>query len=123
MATITSTRPKSVVRADEVIGVKVINTEKESLGKIYQIVLDKISGQTVYVVLESGSFLGLGGKLLALPWNTLHYDPNEEAFILNVSKELLKKAPGFDKDHWPDMADRTYAQSIYSYYGAKPYWE
>lgn len=123
MANATLTRPKSIVRADEVIGVKVINRAKEDLGKIYQIVLDKISGQVVYVVLESGSFLGMGGKLFALPWNAIHYDPNEEAFILNVSKDLLKNAPGFDKDHWPDMADRKWAQSIFSYYGTKAYWD
>lgn len=119
----TRTTSTNLVRADEVIGVKVINSAKESLGKIYQIVLDKYSGQTLYLVLESGSFLGMGGKLFALPWNAIHYDQDEEAFILNISKEKLKNAPGFDKDNWPDMADRTWTKSIYSYYGTKSYLE
>ena len=38
-------------------------------------------------------------------------------------KELLKDAPGFDKSDWPDMADPTWAQSIHTYYGTRPYME
>lgn len=116
-----TTLESNLVRADEVLGVKVINQAKENLGKIYQIVLDKLTGQTVYIVLESGSFLGLGGKLFALPWNAIHYDLHEEAFILNIDKERLKKAPGFDNDHWPDFADETWGRNIFNYYGTKSY--
>lgn len=107
---------KSIVRADEVIGVKVINTADEDLGKIYQIVLDKVSGQVKYVVLESGSFLGMGGKLFAIPWNAIHYDNEEEAFVLNVNKERLKNAPGFDKNNWPVFSDEKWGKSISDYY-------
>lgn len=110
----TSTR--DIVRADEVIGVKVINNSKEDLGKIHQIVLDKTSGQVKYLVLESGSFLGMGGKFFALPWNSIHYNPDEEAFILNVSKEQLKNAPGFDKNNWPEFSDDRWGKTINDYY-------
>jgi hypothetical protein len=115
---------KNVVCAkEEVIGVDVKNPAKEDLGEICEVMLDKTSGRTAYVVLESGSFLGMGGKLFALPWNSIQYDPNEECFILDVDKEKLKNAPGFDKDNWPDMADRAWGQKISSYYGARNYWE
>lgn len=40
---------------------------------------------------------------------------------LNVSKELLQDAPGFDKDCWPNMSDKTWADGIHTYYGTKPY--
>jgi len=114
----------NVVKAkEEVIGVTVKNPADENLGEICEIMLDKESGRTAYAVLDSGSFLGMGGKLFALPWNSISYDPNKECFILNVDKEKLKNAPGFDKDHWPDMADRTWGESISQYYGAKSYWE
>jgi hypothetical protein len=114
----------NVVKAkDEVIDVKVKNQADEDLGKICEVMLDKTSGQVAYAVLESGSFLGIGGKLFALPWNAIHYDTNKECFILNVDKEKLKNAPGFDKDHWPDMADRSWGESVSQYYGAKSYWE
>lgn len=112
----TPARTKSIVRANDVIDVKVLNTSKEDLGKIYEIVLDKVSGQVKYVVLESGSFLGLGGKFFAIPWNSIHYDVDEEAFILNVSKDRLKNAPGFDKDNWPEFSDTAWGKSIADYY-------
>ena len=43
--------------------------------------------------------------------------------ILNVPKERLDNAPGFDKDHWPSMADTTWATNLHTYYSARPYWD
>ncbi len=85
--------------------------------------LDKSTGQVAYLVLDSGSFLGMGGKLFALPWNSIHFDKEEKCFRLNIDKERLKSAPGFDKDHWPDMADRTWGKTVSTYYNTKGYWE
>lgn len=113
---------RSIVKAkDEVINVKVKNLAEEDLGSIYEVMIDKVSGRVAYAVLESGGFLGLGGKLFALPWNALHYDANKDCFVLNVEKEQLKKAPGFDKNDWPDMSNQSWGESVYQYYSAK--WE
>jgi hypothetical protein len=114
----------NVVKANkEVIGVDIKNVADENLGEIQEVMLDKATGQVAYIVLESGSFLGMGGKLFALPWNLLNYDAANDCFRLNIDKEQLKQAPGFDKDHWPDMADRTWGQSISTFYKTKSYWE
>lgn len=113
-------REHSVVRAkDEVINVKVKNSADEELGRICELMLEKLSGKVAYAVLDCGSFLGMGGKLFALPWNVIHFDPQKECFILNVAKEKLKNAPGFDKDNWPDMADKNWGDSISQFYGIK----
>lgn len=113
-----------VVKAkDDVIGVNVKNNADEDLGEIQEIMLDKVSGKVAYAVLNSGSFLGIGGKLFALPWDAIHYDPDKECFILNVEKEKLKNAPGFDENDWPDMADRKWGELISRYYNTKSFWE
>jgi hypothetical protein len=39
-----------------------------------------------------------------------------------MTAEGVKNAPGFDKDHWPSMADQTWATSVHQYYGSEPYW-
>jgi sporulation protein YlmC with PRC-barrel domain len=114
---------QTVVKTENVIGRDVKNIANEDLGEITEVMLDKQTGRVAYVVLESGTFLGLGGKLFALPWNSIKYNPESNSFILNVDKEKLKKAPGFDKDHWPDMADRQFGTTISNYYGTRPYWE
>ena len=55
-------------------------------------------------------------------WGALTLDTENKCFRMNVSKEQLKDAPGFDKDHWPTMADQSWAQQVHDYYGAEPYW-
>lgn len=107
--------------ADTLIGNDVYNLEEEDIGDIKEIMLDVRSGRVSYAVLSFGGFLGMGQKLFAVPWNALTLDPAHKRFLLNVKKDRLKDAPGFDKDHWPDMADKTWAQQIHTYYGTKPY--
>jgi len=34
-----------------------------------------------------------------------------------------RDAPGFDRDHWPDLADPVWANKIHSYYGTTPYYD
>lgn len=101
-------RSSKVVKCSEVTGRTIKNMQRENLGKIEEIVLDKMSGKTLYLVLECGSFLGMGGKFFAIPWNAIHFDSNEDCFILNMDKERLKTAKGFDKDHWPDGPDTLF---------------
>jgi len=73
-----------------------------------------------YAVLSFGGFLGMGEKLFAVPWNALTLDTKNKRFVLNVEKERLKQAPGFDTDKWPNMADQAWAKEIHSYYGTIP---
>jgi len=106
----------NVVRTDDVIGKKVMSFDNESLGKIEEIVLDKVSGTCHYVVLSFGGFLGMGDKYFALPWKSISYNTDVDGFVLNVDKDRLKNAPGFDKDNWPDFADQTYQKSLSDFY-------
>jgi hypothetical protein len=85
--------------------------------------IDVPNGRVAYAVLSFGGFLGLGDKLFAIPWNHLALDEDNQVFILNVDRETLKRAPGFDKDNWPDMSDRNWGAKVYSYYGSQPYWD
>jgi sporulation protein YlmC with PRC-barrel domain len=111
-------------RASKLIGADVENMQGEDLGKIEDIVLDPQDGRVAYAVLSLGGFLGIGEKYFAIPWSALTAKAGEDnTLMLNVDKEKLKNAPGFDKNNWPDMADRTWGQKIHSYYGVAPYWE
>ena len=119
----TQLRPEPrVLAADTLAGDTVVNPEGENLGNIEHLMIDLKDGRVAYAVLSFGGFMGMGDKLFAIPWNSLTVDTVEKQFILDVDKERLKLAPGFDKEHWPDMADRTWGTKVFSYYGAKPYW-
>jgi sporulation protein YlmC with PRC-barrel domain len=112
-----------VLSADTLTGDKVVNHLNEDLGTIEHLMIDLASGRVAYAVLSFGGFLGMGDKLFAIPWSSLTVDTVEKRFVLNVDQERLKLAPGFDKDHWPNMADRAWGTTIYSYYSTKPYWD
>jgi len=101
---------------DQIIGKNVKNYKDEDLGKILEIMIDKLNGKISYVVLESGSFLGMGGKLFALPWNAIKHDIANDYFLLDIDKEKIKKADGFDKDNWPDMSSPLFADTLSKYY-------
>jgi uncharacterized protein YrrD len=108
----------------KLIGESVVNERNEDLGKIHELVLDAQSGRVAYAVLSFGGFLGMGTKLFAMPWGAFEFSSTEDKLVLNVDKEKLKSAPGFEKDaKWPDFADRAWGESVYSYYGYSPYWD
>lgn len=112
-----------LIRGSRFIGLDVKNKAGENLGDIEDIMVDFSAGRIAYLVLSFGSVIGVGGKYFALPPDIFEYSQVENCLLLNVDKKRLETAPGFDKDNWPDMADRSYGSKIYKYYGTEPYWE
>jgi sporulation protein YlmC with PRC-barrel domain len=113
-----------VLSATTIIGDKVINTAGEQLGTIKELMIDLDGGLIAYAVLSFGGILGMGDKLFAIPWEAFTIDTDNRTFILNVDKEVLENAPGFDKDNWPDNAkyEAGWLLGVYEYYGYSPYW-
>ena len=112
-----------VMAASSFEGETVVNAQGETLGEIEEIMLDVRAGRIAYAVMSVGGFLGVGEKYFAVPWPSFTMDTDNKRFILDVDKERLINAPGFDQDHWPSMADPRWANEIHTYYGARPYWE
>jgi sporulation protein YlmC with PRC-barrel domain len=106
--------------ADTLIGDSVVNAREEVLGDIKEIMLDMRSGQVAYAVLAFGGFLGIGEKLFAVPWQALRLDTANKRFVLDVTKDRLQHAPGFDPDRWPDMSDISWAAEVHTFYGTDP---
>ena len=113
-----------VLQATTVIGTKILNRSGEQLGTLKELVIDMEDGRIAYAVLSFGGFLGKGDKLFAIPWEAFLWTPKDRTFILDVKKDVLKEAPGFDKDHWPDLDqyEAGWLLDIYEYYGYSPYW-
>ena len=109
----------ALMGADTLMGNDVYNNDGEDLGDIKEFMIDMASGKLAYAVLSFGGMLGLGDKLFAVPWSALQLDTENKRFTLNVPKESLKDAPGFDKDHWPSMADQTWAKDVHNFYGTE----
>ena len=111
-----------VKTSKDVIGKRVVNHIGEDVGKIEEVMIDFNAARVTYAIVSFGGFLGMGNKLFAVPWVSLKYVSADEHFVINADKHLLEKAPGFDKDDWPDLSDPTQLSEIYQYYGSFPYW-
>lgn len=105
--------------ADTLLGNDVYNLDDEDLGDIKEIMIDMASGRVAYAVLSFGGILGMGDKLFAVPWKALKLDTVNKRFTLDVSKDALEDAPGFDKDNWPSMADPTWATTVHKFYNTE----
>jgi sporulation protein YlmC with PRC-barrel domain len=109
---------EKVYRANTIKGMGVWNLEGDKVGTVDELVIDIEKGQVVYAALSVGGFLGVGDKLFAIPWREFTLEAGEDGnfFRVDVTKEKLKKADGFDKDAWPNVADAKWRQRIESQY-------
>ena len=119
----TTTISNPILSASTLNGDGVRNAQGEDLGKIEDFMLDLSNGRIRYAVLSFGGFLGMGDKLFAVPPESLRVDTENHEVILDVDKERLKNAPGFDKDHWPETPEDEWERGVYEFYGHTPYWE
>src|SRR5262249_33101092 len=91
----------SLIASDKVEGTAVYGPDREKVGSIENLMIDKRSGQVAYAVLSFGGFLGMGTDHYPLPWSMLRYDENLGGYLVNVTRDQLTNAPRFtDEDNW-----------------------
>src|SRR5687768_6901412 len=88
-------RPLERLSATSIIGDKVENPLGEDLGTIDNLMINVHSGKVEYAVLEYGSFLGIGGKLFAIPFEHMRVAAGRHVFLLDREKECWRMSPGF----------------------------
>lgn len=114
---------KTVLSTGKLLQSGVTNSEGENLGTVVGLGIDVEEGRVAYAILSFGGVLRFGDKWFAVPWEAMDYSRHDGKFILNVDRELLETAPGFDKDDRPEAQDREFAKQVYAYYNRRPYWE
>ncbi len=112
-------RPLERLTATSIIGDEVENPQGEGLGKIDNLMINLRTGRVEYAVVEYGSFLGIGGKLFAIPFEEFRVAPERRVFVLNRDKEYLRQSPGFDKGHWPDTNNHRYYGDVDNYWSGR----
>lgn len=105
-----------LIASNKVEGTTVYNRQGEHLGKVYNFMVNKRSGQVEYAVMSFGDFLGMGGSYHPLPWKALTYDPSQGGYVVDLDKRKLEGAPSYRTGEEPTF-DRAYSQSLYDYYG------
>jgi sporulation protein YlmC with PRC-barrel domain len=84
-------------RMSKLIGTTVINDKNEKIGTVDDIVADKDKKLLNFAVLQVGGFLGLGGRLVVVPYDSLQIDETGQKITLpGASKDELKKLSEFN---------------------------
>ena len=89
-----SSRP--FVESDRVEGAAVYGANDGYIGTIKRLIIEKVSGRTVYAVVGIGGFLGLGKHNVGLPLDQLTWD-GERLVLSGMTEEDLRNMPAYDE--------------------------
>jgi sporulation protein YlmC with PRC-barrel domain len=102
-----------LTRASAIIGMAVRTPQDKSLGNVYDLAVDCSNHKIAYAAINYGSTLGVGGKLIAVPWDRLQIKsldlrPGSNVFVLNTTQEQMERAPNFTNENWPAQANEEF---------------
>ncbi len=111
-------------RASKIIGMEIKDQQGVKVGKIRDMLVDpQESGRIIFAVVDPSRSLEFGhDRFIAVPFTALSRSATEHYYVLNLTRDKLRKAPSFDEDHWPNLADRSWSEDVYRFYGQAPYW-
>jgi sporulation protein YlmC with PRC-barrel domain len=121
MATASGHSP--AICASKVIGTNVKDPTGKKIGEVEDVVLDKQSNSILFAIVSFGGFLGMAEKYHPLPWTSLTYDQDENAYVVAYTKEQLQAAPAGSVDELTQKGVVSTRDQTYSYYKADPYWD
>jgi len=101
----------------------VVNTKGQDLGQVQTFVVDMVARRIAFVIVSFEGFMGISDKWFAMPLDILTWSIEKKNFILDMSEEVLKEAPGMDKNKWPDEIDFDIIAKSYSHFRVAPYWD
>jgi sporulation protein YlmC with PRC-barrel domain len=119
----TATGHTRAIRAKKVIGTNVKDTAGKKIGEIEDVMLDKVSNNIMFAVVGFGGLLGIAEKYHPIPWSSLKYDEDENAYVVNYTRAQLEAAPAASINDLTGNDGMLYRDKSYDYYSAERYWE
>lgn len=109
---------KEIVRINQI---KVENLDGKHLGQIKDIVLDLDNGRIVELLVRSGGFMGMGGRIIAVPPAAFTTEPSNKTYKIDMTEAAFKAAPAVDIGNWTDAGRSDRVAAAYRYFGQEPY--
>jgi sporulation protein YlmC with PRC-barrel domain len=114
---------RGIVGSSDIIGIDVVDSREEYVGKLADVLLDMHTGRIAYGVVLLDRAPRWSGRSIAVPWNAMRLDHGAERLCVLAVRDWIQRAPSMQPDDMPNMLDRDCAIMIHSYFGTKPYWE
>jgi len=116
-------------RSSQISGTIVSNPQGEIFGRIDDLLIDENGGVEYAILFQSGStsqkwpapilrggLLGLGDKLIPIPWKALKLDKEKNTLVVNIDKRTLEKAPNLDPEEWSKFTGPYWQKEVEIYY-------
>lgn len=100
------------------LGSKVYNRAGDELGEIIDVVILSQQQILALAIMKFPRWAGLKNKLFAVPLTALKYIAKSQYFLLNIDKQTLKQAKGFDATEWPNLSDPVWLESVTTFFGS-----
>ncbi len=82
------------VRASKIVGASVYNDQNQSIGSISDVLMGDSNHKADTAVLSVGGFLGMGSKLVSVPFDQLHIEANK-IIMPGATKASLEGMPEY----------------------------
>lgn len=116
----------AILKYSDLKGFNVETPSGDKLGDIKEIAFD-MDGRVSYAAVSVGGFLGIGDRVVAVPWEALKVaregdKGDKKKITLATTKDRLEQAPVFKKETQEQMCDPAWIGRVYEFYSVRPYW-
>ena len=81
-----------LVDANSIIGATV-RAQGKDIGKVERLMVDPKDGRVKTVVVQMGGTLGVGGKSVAMPWESVKLAQDGDKIVVSAEQQMLEQAP------------------------------
>lgn len=104
-----------LIQSNRADTMQVDSRDGDRIGHVHAYMIQKRTGQALYVILAFGGFMGIGKAFYPLPFELLGYNPVEDRYVVTIDRRVLEGGPS-----WANNApafDQAYADRVAQYYG------
>lgn len=101
-----------LISSEKVSGTAVYGADRDKIGSVEKLMIDKTSGKVSYAVMSFGGFLGIGEHYHPLPWNQLTYDAVLDGYVVALSRDQLENVPSYAAGDEPDWESREWRSDM-----------
>lgn len=111
-----------LISSRRVEGTRVCNAQNQRVGSVHSVMIEKSSGRIAYALLSFGGFLGIAGRVHAVPWDVLAYDVDLDAYRVDISAEQLRNGPTLSLDDADRPRDQAFEEDLSRHYDTMRWW-
>ena len=81
-----------LVDANSIIGATV-RVQGKDVGKVERLMVDPKDGRVRTVVVQQGGTLGMGGKSVSMPWESVRVGQDGDRIVVTAEQQMLEQVP------------------------------